>query len=139
MNDEYAIICVDDEEMVLIALRQQIEDAMGEECIVEMATSAEEALEVIAELVAEDGCNLIMIVSDWLMPGMKGDQFLIEAHKLYPTIEKVLLSGQANDDAIENAKENANLKAFIHKPWDSEELIDLIKATVIKKSQKNKR
>ena len=42
----------------------------------------------------------IIIVSDWLMPGMKGDEFLIQVHQKFPHIVKVLLTGQADSEAI---------------------------------------
>jgi len=127
MSDEFAVVCVDDEEMVLVALRQQIEDAIGDSCIVEVSTSGEEALEIIEELVFEEDASIVLIVSDWLMPGMKGDEFLIKAHKICPKVEKIMLSGQADPAAIQRAKDGANLREFISKPWDSAHLISVIK------------
>jgi DNA-binding NtrC family response regulator len=44
-----------------------------------------------------------VIVSDWLMPGMKGDDFLVEAHKRVPTVVKIMLSGQAEQAAVDRA------------------------------------
>ncbi len=135
MKDELAIICVDDEEMVLIALRQQIEDAIGDECIIEVSTSGEEALEIIEELVVEENASIVLIISDWLMPGMKGDEFLIKAHQICPKVEKIMLSGQADEDAIQRVKDQANLREFISKPWDANYLINVIKdALKIKES-----
>jgi len=135
MSDDLAIVCVDDEEMVLVALRQQIEDAIGDECIVEVSTSGEEALEIIQELVDEESASIVLIVSDWLMPGMRGDEFLIRAHQICPKVEKIMLSGQADDSAIKRAKDEANLREFISKPWDADHLIGVIKdALKIKKN-----
>lgn len=132
LNEECAILCVDDEEMVLVALRQQVEDALGEDCVIEIATSGEEALEIITELVEEDEVRIVLIVSDWLMPGMKGDEFLIQAHKLCPNVEKIMLSGQADPEAIQRAKDEADLKEFISKPWDANHLLETIKESLSK-------
>lgn len=122
-----AILCVDDENIILNSLKEQIENRLGNEYTYETAESAEEGLEVIEELVAE-GTEVLIIVSDWLMPGIKGDEFLIEVHKKFPNIVNVMLTGQASEDAIKNAKDNANLHACLHKPWKEDELIDTIKA-----------
>ncbi len=130
-----AILCVDDESIILESLKEQIENRLGDEYIYETAENAEEGLEVVEELVNE-GTEVLIIVSDWLMPGVKGDEFLIEVHKRFPGIVKVMLTGQAQEDAIENAKENANLHACLFKPWSEDDLINTIKSGLGKLSLK---
>jgi len=130
-----AILCVDDESMILDSLKEQIEKRLGDDFIYETAENAEEGLEVIEELVS-DGTEVLIIVSDWLMPGIKGDEFLVEVHKRFPGIVKVMLTGQAQKEAIENAKENANLHACLFKPWSEDDLINTIKSGLEKLSLK---
>lgn len=120
-----AILCVDDESIILESLREQIQNRLGDEYVYETAENADEGFEVIEELV-EEGIDVLVIVSDWLMPGMKGDEFLIEVHKKFPKIVKVMLTGQANEKAIANARENANLHACLFKPWTEEDLVNTI-------------
>jgi CheY-like chemotaxis protein len=122
-----AILCVDDEEIVLSSLKEQIEDYFGDQFLYEVAESAEEAWEVIDEFY-EDEVELLVIVSDWLMPGIKGDEFLIAVHQKFPKIIKVILTGQADDEAIERAKREANLYRCLRKPWQTEELIETIRS-----------
>ncbi len=83
----------------------------------EVVENADEAWEVIEELVEEE-CDILPVVSDWLMPGIKGDEFLNALHKKYPTIVIVMLTGQADQEAIERAKLHANLHCCIYKPWE---------------------
>ncbi len=128
MTDK-AIICVDDEDIVLESLKEQLERNFGSEFIYEVAESANEGLEIIEELV-EEGIKICIIVSDWLMPGIKGDEFLIEVHKKYPQIVKVLLTGQATQSAIERAKERGGLKAVLTKPWEEKKLVRLIETSL---------
>ena len=45
------IICVDDEEGILTALRQQLGARFGDECEIEVAQSAKDALELVEELI----------------------------------------------------------------------------------------
>ena len=121
------ILCVDDEQIILQSLRTQLIEAFGNAYSYEVAEDAPEALELIDEL-KEEGGNIILIVSDWLMPGMKGDEFLIKVHQQFPTVIKVLLTGQADESAIKRAKEEANLHCCLSKPWSDTELIETIKS-----------
>jgi CheY-like chemotaxis protein len=122
-----AILCVDDERIVLVSLRDQIAKHFGNRYRYEVAESADEAWEVIEEL-CDDDINLLIIVSDWLMPGMRGDEFLIKVHAQFPGIVTVLLTGHADEDAIERARQQANLHAYIAKPWTEETLIGIIES-----------
>ncbi|MBE9039499.1 response regulator [Oscillatoriales cyanobacterium LEGE 11467] len=120
-----AILCVDDERIVLTSLRDQIERHFGKTHQCELAQSADEALEVLAEL-NEDGVSTLIIVSDWLMPGMKGDELLIQVHQQFPKIKKILLTGQANLEAIDRTQKLADLHQYLSKPWEEEILIAVI-------------
>jgi CheY-like chemotaxis protein len=131
MSVRPAILCVDDEVAILKSLRRQLKQAFEDTYIYESAESAEEALDVIEELQKEN-IGTIVIVSDWLMPGMKGDDFLIEVHKKYPNVIKVLLTGQANEEAIDRAIQKADLHRYIHKPWEDRDLIECIESGLAK-------
>ncbi len=120
------LLCVDDEIIVLTALKDQLRRAFGSDFVIDVAESAEEALELLDEL-AEQGHALLVIVSDWLMPGMKGDEFLIEAHKRFPAVVKIMLSGQAESAAVDRARREAGLHDFLSKPWNAETLVETIK------------
>ena len=119
------LLCVDDEIIVLTALKDQLRRAFGSDFHIDVAESAEEALELLDEL-ALDGHTLLVIVSDWLMPGMKGDEFLIKAHERFPSVVKIMLSGQAESAAVDRARREAGLHDFLAKPWNAETLVESI-------------
>ena len=119
------LLCVDDEVIVLTALKDQLRRAFGSDFVIDVAESAEEALELLEEL-AEQGHKVLVIVSDWLMPGMKGDEFLIQAHQKFPTVVKIMLSGQAEQSAVDRARREAGLHEFLAKPWNAAELVESI-------------
>ncbi|RKZ53764.1 MAG: response regulator [Candidatus Parabeggiatoa sp. nov. 3] len=124
-----AILFVDDEKTVLTSLKGQIKKQFGSTYQYEIAESADEAWEVIEEL-NEDGIEIMVIVTDWLMPQVKGDEFLVQVHEKFPNIVKVMLTGQADDDAVERARQEANLHRCLRKPWDEQELIDTIRSGI---------
>lgn len=123
----YVILCVDDEKIVLDSLKTQLKENFGDAYLYEMAQNGPEALDLIEEINQVGQC-VIIIVSDWLMPGIKGDDFLIQVHKKYPRIIKIMLTGQADDEAIERARKYANLHCCLKKPWSEKKLIEAIKA-----------
>ncbi len=125
------ILCVDDEVVVLNSLKIQLKNEFGNDYLYEVAESADEALEIIDEL-EEDETEILVIVSDWLMPGTKGDEFLIKVHQKHPKVIKVMLTGQADEAAIERAKEQASLHCCLQKPWSGKELIETIKSGLAK-------
>jgi CheY-like chemotaxis protein len=125
------ILCVDDEAVILDSLKKQLKNAFDEAYYYELAESADEALEIIEEFQSAH-TNIIVIVSDWLMPGTKDDEFLIEVHKRFPKIIKIMLTGQADEKAIQIAKKQANLHACLYKPWDGKKLVETIKAGLVK-------
>ncbi len=127
-----AIVFVDDELMVLQVLRAQAKKWFGDEYAYECAQSVTEAWEVIDDL-AENGVEVLTIVSDWLMPDVRGDEFLIAVHQKYPAIVTMMLTGQADKEAIDRAQDQANLHRVLHKPWKEEDLIESIR-TGLKKS-----
>ena len=124
-----AILCVDDEALVLRSLKEQLRRRFGTRFVYETAASAAEAWEIIDELCLDD-IEILVIVSDWLMPGIKGDEFLAQVHRRHPKIVKVMLTGQADEQAIERARRDANLHACLHKPWSEEELAQVVESAL---------
>lgn len=118
------IICVDDEKIVLTSLISQLRRTVGREYQCEGFMSAEEAWQFIDELYAE-GRTLELIICDWLMPRVRGDEFLIRVHRRFPEVPMIMLSGQADPEAVSRVQQEARLFKFVPKPWMKEELMDL--------------
>ena len=110
------ILCVDDEKTVLETLQQQLKSIFKNKYLIEIAESGEEALEVLDDLL-EDGYITILIITDWQMPGMKGDELLIHVNKHDNKIIKILLTGHAPEEAVQRAFNEARLDHYIQKPW----------------------
>lgn len=126
---EAAIICVDDERVVLNGLQSQLSRDFGSEYVIELAESAEEALELAEELM-EEGRDVPVIITDQMMPGMKGHELLIEIHGRSPQTFKILLTGQSDISAISEAVNNANLYRYIAKPWDGTDLVLTVREAI---------
>ncbi len=120
-----AILCVDDEAVILQSMRTQLKQHYGNQYIYEFADSPSEGLEILDEFKERD-ISSIIIVSDWLMPGMRGDEFLIQVQQKFPNTIKILLTGQADESAVARAKTEARLHKFLPKPWEADDLFAAI-------------
>ena len=122
------ILCVDDEPIVLTSLREQFERGLtGYD--VEVAQDAAEALEILEALVAS-GTPVPVVVSDHIMPGMKGDELLVHVHRRLPDTRTILLTGQAGLDAVGRAVNDAGLYRYISKPWRPDDLTMTVREAV---------
>ncbi|MFN8332204.1 MAG: hypothetical protein U0T81_13485 [Saprospiraceae bacterium] len=73
------IVCVDDEKIASLTVSiHNCQETLETILIMNLLESAEEALEIIDQLRSEDPELIYVVISDWLMPGMKGDELLVE-------------------------------------------------------------
>lgn len=124
------ILCVDDEPDILNTLKMQLKNEFKNDYFYELAESGDEALDLLKDF--QEEVQVIVVISDWLMPGIKGDELLIKVHQKYPKIIKVMLTGQADAAALERAVQEADLYSCSYKPWKSKELIETIKSGLAK-------
>ena len=121
MHPDRAILLVDDEAIILLALRQELRSELGPAYRYEIANNADEGLAVFDELAVE-GIRIVLIISDWLMPGMKGDEFLMHVRELHPEVKTIMVSGQTDEDQLDKLKASGALDVFMRKPWDAARL-----------------
>lgn len=120
-----AILIVDDEAVLLLSLKQSLRLRFGSGYRYETAVNGAEGLARVKAL-ADDGVKVVLVISDWLMPGMKGDEFLMRIHSTYPDIKLVMLTGHAAETEMSDLSREVGLEAFIRKPWNSEHLLGVV-------------
>ena len=125
MNVKRAILIVDDEAILLLSIRQELRLRFGTEYHYETALNAELGLRAIDRL-AEEGIRLVLVISDWLMPGMRGDAFLKLVHERRPEVKLVMLSGHADRAQMEELAASTGLFACMSKPYQSSVLFDTV-------------
>lgn len=113
------VLFVDDEPNVLDGLQRMLRP-LRQEWEMEFVESGGAALEVLRD------SHFDVVVSDMRMPGMTGDELLIEVMKRHPHVVRIILSGQSERDMIMKTVGAAH--QFLAKPCDA----DLIKNTVIR-------
>lgn len=121
MINRAAIVCIDDEPLILKSLGEQLKRSFGQKYDLELANSGAEAIELCEELTSEQ-IDIALVICDQIMPEITGDRLLIKLHSLYPKTLKILLTGQADVDAVGNLVNASALYRYITKPWNETDL-----------------
>ena len=105
---------------MLAAVARDLRRRFGEQYRIVRATSGDEALDALKELVTR-GEQVALLVADQRMPGMAGTEYLVEARKLVPDAKRVLLTAYADTEAAIQAINEVDLDYYLLKPWDPPE------------------
>jgi response regulator RpfG family c-di-GMP phosphodiesterase len=115
------ILVVDDEPVVLSALKQTLE---REGFHVVACASPLKALAILHER------DFSVIISDQKMPEMLGLDFLIESRTLRPQASRILVTAVLALPTIVDAINKGEIFRFVAKPWLREELIATVRNAV---------
>lgn len=108
------VLIVDDEPLVLMALRETLESAGF---AVDACSSPLQALEKLRE------SEYPTVISDQRMPEMNGLDFLQEVRRQYPQTARILITGVLRLNTVVDAINQGQIFRFLAKPWLREELI----------------
>ena len=111
-----SILYVDDEANNLIAFRA----VFRTKYTIFTALSGLEGLEVLNEN------DIQIIITDQRMPNMTGVEFLEEVIQKYPAPIRILLTGYTDMSAIVDAINKGSIFQYLNKPWDEDELEEVI-------------
>lgn len=127
MSKKIYILVVEDEPEVLDSIVRDIGE-FESFFPIEMADTAEEARELIQTILGE-GDEVGLILCDHVLPGDNGVELLVEMQhdELTLPTKKVLITGQAGLQETVRAVNEADLKHYIAKPWDKEDLVSIVK------------
>ena len=118
MDLQKSLLLVDDEPSIPRALRRALR---GEGYRVHTVNSGMEAIELMRMQ------KIDVVISDFRMPEMNGVQFLEAVRRQYPKTVRMMLSGQADTNAVIAAVNEGNIYKFLTKPWDNEQLREEIR------------
>lgn len=117
----HRILVVDDEEIVLVALRE---------------TLRREGYEVVTALNAVEGLELLkksafsVILTDHQMPMLTGLEFLAQVKEIRPDATRILITAVLSLSTVIDAINKGEIYRFIVKPWLREELLATVKNAV---------
>jgi len=111
--DKMKLMLVDDEERLLSSIAKLL-SKKGIDVVT--ATSGAEAIEKLKHQ------NIHVVILDVKMPGMDGNETLVEIKRLFPMVEVIMLTGHATvESAVDGLKFGAT--DYLMKPIGIDELI----------------
>lgn len=118
---KHSILFVDDEKSILSSMTRLFRK---EDYNILTASSGEEGLKILEEN------EISLVVSDHMMPGMRGVDFLSKAKELSPDTIRIMLTGYADLEATMAAINKGEVHRFITKPWNDKELLFTVKQSL---------
>ncbi|MBU1424759.1 MAG: response regulator [Gammaproteobacteria bacterium] len=118
------VLLVDDESNVLNALRRELDEYFEIEAFDRPAEALEQSKKIKFDLV----------IADYLMPDMNGIEFLKQFRQLQPDASLILLSGEADINALIRSINETHVYRYIAKPWNKAELLSSIRQALLYRS-----
>lgn len=115
------ILVVDDEEIVLVALRETLRQ---QGYAVSTSQNAVQALELLQR------AEYAVVLTDQQMPMLTGLEFLSQVKKLQPAATRILITAVLNLTTVIDAINKAEVFRFVLKPWHREELLSTLAQAV---------
>jgi len=130
-SHHYQLLLLDDEQNVLNALKRELctQPVEGLQFTVETFTAPAAALARAQEKPFD------LVISDYRMPQMDGIVFLHRLATILPDAARLLISGQADMDAMQHAINESHIYRFIPKPWDHTFLVNAIRQALAWRGQ----
>lgn len=117
-KEPHTILVVDDEENIRHALARALHK---ENYRILQAGDPDEALGILRQ------SRVDLVISDYMMPGMTGLEFIKRIRALYPGIVRIMLTGHAETDMVIAAINEGEIYRFLIKPWDNMDLKILLR------------
>src|SRR6516225_11910701 len=127
------IVTVDDDPSVSRAVARDLRRRYAQRHRIVRAESGADALDALRQMKLR-GDEVAVILADYRMPAMNGNEFLEQAMDVYPFAKRVLLTAYADTNAAIDAINVVDLDYYLLKPWDPPEeklypaVDDLLKA-----------
>jgi len=115
------LLIVDDEEAILETMSFTFMD------VYDVLTTSDplSALQLIKE-----NAPVAAVITDQRMPGLTGVELLKQVYERFPETVRIILTGFADSEATIQAINDGHIYAYINKPWEPEELKQVVKRAV---------
>lgn len=112
------VLFVDDEQSIRNAIERMYLERDDVRCL--FAASGQEGLDILAKE------EVWVVVSDYLMPGMRGIEFLAKVRGMRPDTVRIMMTAYADLTIAIDAINKSEAYRFVTKPWNNKELMDTV-------------
>jgi response regulator RpfG family c-di-GMP phosphodiesterase len=118
------VLFVDDEQPILSSLKRMYLVRDDIRCL--FAASGPEGLDIMEQE------EVWVVVSDYLMPGMRGIEFLSKVKARWPHTVRIMMTAYADLSIAIDAINKSEAFRFVTKPWNNQELMDVVDEAVMR-------
>jgi putative two-component system response regulator len=112
------VLFVDDELLIRNAIERMYLERDDVRCL--FAASGQEGLDILERE------EVWVVVSDYLMPGMRGIDFLSRAKDMRPETVRIMMTAYADLSIAIEAINKSESYRFVTKPWSNQDLMDTV-------------
>ena len=112
------VLFLDDEQPIRNALERMYLERDDVRCL--FAASGQEGLEIMEKE------EVWVVVSDYLMPGMRGIEFLSKIKARWPHTIRIMMTAYADLTIAIDAINKSEAFRFVTKPWNNQELMEVV-------------
>jgi len=112
------VLFVDDEQAIRSAIERMYLERDDVRCL--FAASGQEGLEILERE------EVWVVVSDYMMPGMRGIEFLSRVKGVRPDTLRIMMTAHADLSIAIDAINKSEAYRFVSKPWNNQDLMDTV-------------
>lgn len=112
------VLFVDDEQAIRNALERMYLERDDVRCL--FAACGQEGIDILAKE------EVWVVVSDYLMPGMRGIEFLSKVKNVCPDTVRIMMTAYADLNIAIDAINKSEAYRFVTKPWNNKELMETV-------------
>jgi response regulator RpfG family c-di-GMP phosphodiesterase len=128
--DAPAVLVVDDShEDIEILMRALAPDGYR----IVTANSAAAGFEALAQIAFQ------IVISDYMMPGMTGVEFLAGVRTLYPDAVRIVMSGVGDMATLTDAVNEASVHKYVAKDWSDARIRAAVREAHVRRRARNQR
>ena len=121
-----AIVCVDDEVILLMGMKVVLKRAFGKRFIYRTVYKATRVIDSIEELLKK-GVEIALLITDLNMPDMRGDVLLEKIWEQNLRIPAIVVTGEEDLYQTKLLVKKGIVKAVIKKPWKNMDFISTLR------------
>jgi response regulator RpfG family c-di-GMP phosphodiesterase len=118
------VLFVDDEQSIRNAIERMFIERDDMRCL--FAASGQEGLDILEKE------EVWVVMSDYLMPGMRGIEFLSKVKGRWPDVIRIMMTAYADLSIAIDAINKSEAYRFVTKPWKNQELIDIVDESLMR-------
>jgi response regulator RpfG family c-di-GMP phosphodiesterase len=80
-----------------------------------------------------------VFIADQRLPGMQGSEVLRQVREKHPLVQRMIMTGYSDIQAVIDAINHGGVSQYLHKPWDHEQVIFCVRKAFLEYMKERER